>query len=162
MLSTLFINTPKDISNAIEYTADNVPTLILAQENGSKMFMGGYKAAINCEFLRKNEIELVICAAKDLEKTFGPKYQKLVEKRSQTLPQITVKYHLSMSVFLVAPFNCPFSISLIVAIFPAVKLAPIFKRQQISRQFSPPIWKPCNISCQMIKRQFFDFFTFSR
>ena len=52
--------------------------------------MGGFKSAVNLDFLRNHHIGLIICAAKDLAKTFGPKYQKLVEKRSQELSQIKV------------------------------------------------------------------------
>lgn len=50
--------------------------------------MGGFKSAVNLEFLINHDIGMIVCAAKDLAKTFGPKYQRLVEKRNQALPNI--------------------------------------------------------------------------
>ena len=47
--------------------------------------MGGMKSAVNMEFLRNNKISLIVCAAKDLVKTFGPKYEKLLQKRNKEL-----------------------------------------------------------------------------
>ena len=50
--------------------------------------MGGFKSAVNLDFLKNHHIGLIICAAKDLAQTFGPKYQRQLEKRNQELPQI--------------------------------------------------------------------------
>ena len=50
--------------------------------------MGGFKSAVNLDFLKNHHIGLIICAAKDLAQTFGPKYLRQLEKRSQELPQI--------------------------------------------------------------------------
>ena len=74
-----------DIATAIEYSADHVPTLIFTQNNSgcSKLYMGGMKSAVNMDFLRKHEISLIVCAAKDLVRTFGPKYEKLLQKRAK-------------------------------------------------------------------------------
>jgi protein-tyrosine phosphatase len=86
----------KEIADAIEYSADNVPSLIWTNPNAAKnldsnkLFMGGFKSAINIDFLIKENVTVIICAAKDLDKTFGPKYRKQIEKRSQTLPHIQV------------------------------------------------------------------------
>ena len=52
------------------------------------LYMGGFKSAVNLDFLKNHHIGLIICAAKDLAQTFGPKYQRQLEKRSQELPQI--------------------------------------------------------------------------
>ena len=56
----------------------------------SSLYMGGFKSAVNLDFLKNHHIELIVCAAKDLDKTFGAKYQRLVEKRSQELSRIRV------------------------------------------------------------------------
>jgi len=85
-----------DVANAIEYSADKVPSLILRRQNDahdgieSCLYMGGFKSAVNLDFLKNHHIGLIICAAKDLAQTFGPKYQRQLEKRSQELPQIKV------------------------------------------------------------------------
>ena len=52
------------------------------------LYMGGFKSAVNLDFLKNHHIGLIICAAKDLAQTFGPKYLRQLEKRSQELPQI--------------------------------------------------------------------------
>ena len=52
--------------------------------------MGGFKSALNLEFLKSNKIGLIICAAKNLAQTFGPSYQRKVQKRDETLPHIQV------------------------------------------------------------------------
>ena len=70
-----------DIATAIEYSADHVPSKILQTSGASFcLYMGGMKSAVNLEFLQNNHIKLIICAAKDLGKVFGPKYEKMVEK----------------------------------------------------------------------------------
>ena len=71
------------IASAIEYSADHVPSKILQTQANFCLYMGGMKSAINLDFLRSNEIGLIVCAAKDLEKTFGPKYEKLRKKRER-------------------------------------------------------------------------------
>ena len=52
------------------------------------LYMGGFKSAVNLDFLKNHHIGLIICAAKDLAQTFGSKYLRQLEKRSQELPQI--------------------------------------------------------------------------
>ena len=80
-----------DIATAIEYSADHVPSKIL-QTSGTSfcLYMGGMKSAVNLEFLQNNQIKLIICAAKDLGKVFGPKYEKMVEKRNKNIPDLKV------------------------------------------------------------------------
>ena len=80
----------KEVASAIEYIAESIPSLILQQENGPDIFMGGFKSALNLEFLKSNKIGLIICAAKNLAQTFGPSYQRKVQKRDETLPHIQV------------------------------------------------------------------------
>ena len=80
----------KEVASAIEYIAESIPSLILQQENGPDIFMGGFKSALNLEFLKSNKIGLIICAAKNLAQTFGPSYQRKVQKRNETLPHIQV------------------------------------------------------------------------
>ena len=80
----------KEVASAIEYIAESIPSLILQQEHGPNIFMGGFKSALNLEFLKSNKIGLIICAAKNLAQTFGPSYQRKVKKRNETLPHIQV------------------------------------------------------------------------
>ena len=80
----------QEVASAIEYFAESLPSLILQQENGPDIFMGGFKSALNLEFLKSNKIDLIICAAKNLAQTFGPSYQKKILKRNQALPHIEV------------------------------------------------------------------------
>lgn len=81
--------TEKQIAHAIEYIADAHATLILDQKGkGPSIYMGGFKAALNLDFLKANKIGLIICAAKNLAITFGPSYSKKAQKRSQELPHI--------------------------------------------------------------------------
>ena len=80
----------KEVASAIEYIAESIPSLILQQENGPDIFMGGFKSALNLEFLKSKKIGLIICAAKNLAQTFGLSYQRKVQKRNETLPHIQV------------------------------------------------------------------------
>ena len=50
--------------------------------------MGGYKSGLNVSFLQNHNVGLIICVAKDLEKTFGVKYGNLLSKRRVVLPEI--------------------------------------------------------------------------
>ena len=85
-----------EIVAAIEYVDDKVPSLIV-QGLKRSIFMGGFKAAINFDFLEKSQIGLVICTAKDLDITFGRKYQKAVLNREQRFPHITVSFNFLSS-----------------------------------------------------------------
>ena len=65
------------ISAALEFSVDKVPSLIWEQLEG-KLFLGGYKAALNVDFLKKKNISLVVDTAKGLGNVLGPKYKKMV------------------------------------------------------------------------------------
>ena len=43
-----------------------------------KLFLGGYKAALNVAFLKRNKISMVVDTAKGLENVLGPKYRNMV------------------------------------------------------------------------------------
>eukprot|EP00092_Neocalanus_flemingeri_P001069 GFUD01001140.1.p1 GENE.GFUD01001140.1~~GFUD01001140.1.p1 ORF type:complete len:223 (+),score=59.39 GFUD01001140.1:123-791(+) len=83
--------TTGQISAALEFSVDKVPSLIWEHLEG-KLFLGGYKAALNVPFLKNNNISLVVDTAKGLENVLGPKYKKMVEKRSEECPEVTIHY----------------------------------------------------------------------
>ena len=56
---------------------DKVPSLVWEHGEG-RLFLGGYKAALNVAFLTKNNISVVVDTAKGLENVLGPKYRKMV------------------------------------------------------------------------------------
>ena len=94
--------TEREIADALEYAVDTgnviprhpnnnkkseqkfhrnfpVPTLIWKDmDTSASLFLGGYKAALNSDFLLGNGIKLVVNAAPSLTKVLGPRY---VERR---------------------------------------------------------------------------------
>lgn len=42
------------------------------------LYLGGYKAAVNADFLRTANVALVVSTAKGLADVLGPKYKKQV------------------------------------------------------------------------------------
>ena len=43
-----------------------------------KLFLGGYKAALNVAFLNQSKISMVVDTAKGLDNVLGPKYKNMV------------------------------------------------------------------------------------
>ena len=66
------------ISAALEFSVDKLPSLVWEHESGAGLYLGGFKAAVNLDFLRKSRTGLVINTARGLETTLGPKYKQLV------------------------------------------------------------------------------------
>merc|ERR1712215_258766 len=72
-----------------EFSVDKVPSLVWEHGDG-KLFLGGYKAALNVNFLKQNNLTLVVDTAKGLENVLGPKYKKMVQNRAEQCPQVDV------------------------------------------------------------------------
>jgi hypothetical protein len=64
--------------------------LILEQETGPSIFLGGFKSALNQEFLEHGDIDFIVCAAKDLHQKFGEKYETMIGERNDNFPNIEV------------------------------------------------------------------------
>lgn len=63
------------VERALEHLVESLPSTVLCQESGQgALFLGGYKAAINLQFLTEQHVD-VVTAAGGLEKLFGPKYE---------------------------------------------------------------------------------------
>jgi len=77
------------ISAALEFSVDKVPSLVWEKGTG-KLFLGGYKAALNIPFIKKNKISLIVDTARGLEDVLGPRYKKMVEQRTKDCPEVTV------------------------------------------------------------------------
>eukprot|EP00795_Rhopilema_esculentum_P007630 gene7630-13447_t len=83
------------------------PTLILESDsvrNHGKLFLGGFKAAINTEFLKKENITHVLnVAGKGLGIMFGPKYREISREMKKNLNitgldldwEDSMKYHIT-------------------------------------------------------------------
>ncbi|XP_004206413.1 dual specificity protein phosphatase 22 isoform X1 [Hydra vulgaris] len=71
--------TEEDVIKSLEYTqkGEKYPTLILnSDEKYGKLFLGGFKAAMNLEFLQQESVANVVnTAGMGLYKTFGKKYE---------------------------------------------------------------------------------------
>ena len=65
------------ISAALEFSVDKVPSLVW-EKGAGKLFLGGYKAALNIPFIKKNKISLIVDTARGLEDVLGPRYKKMV------------------------------------------------------------------------------------
>merc|ERR1719318_2433428 len=81
--------TQQRISAALEFSVDKVPSLIW-EHGGGNLFLGGYKAALNIAFLKRSKVSLVVDTAKGLENVLGPKYKKMVDKRGEECPDVTI------------------------------------------------------------------------
>jgi len=91
--------TQQQIVEAIEYAVDKVPSEVWRHES-SCLFVGGYKASINVQFLSANNVGMIVHACPGIEKQFGSKVEALFKKRRQALPQIEeffVKWEDSLS-----------------------------------------------------------------
>lgn len=70
----------EDLIKALEYTqrGEKTPTLILKQEGSyGQLFLGGFKAALNSEFLQKENVHAVVnTAGSGLFRLFGKKLEK--------------------------------------------------------------------------------------
>ncbi|XP_023337271.1 dual specificity protein phosphatase 9 [Eurytemora carolleeae] len=80
--------TKEQICSALEYIVDSIPTLVLLDETGGGLYMGGYKAGLNIENLKNKKVGLVVCTAGGLERVLGPKYKQQLEQRHQKLTEI--------------------------------------------------------------------------
>merc|ERR1712142_464698 len=79
------------ISAALEVSVDRVPSLVWERGAG-KLFLGGYKAAVNIAFIKKNNISFVVDTAKGLEAVLGPKYKNMVAKRNDECSDVVVHF----------------------------------------------------------------------
>ena len=84
---TSFITT-LSLQNTSNVNHFSVPSVITKLENGSSLYVGGYKASINIDFLQTHNIGLIIHACPGLEQQFGSKVASLFKKRRQSLPQV--------------------------------------------------------------------------
>ena len=74
---------------------DSVPSLIWVNANSEgKLYLGGYKAAVNVSWLKKSNISLIVNTAKGLEQILGPKYIQKVDKRNSECPEIDIYNYL--------------------------------------------------------------------
>ena len=51
---------------------------------------GGYKAAINTTWLKRNSVTLIVNTARGMEDILGPKFKRSVVKRAETCPDIEI------------------------------------------------------------------------
>ncbi|XP_059095961.1 uncharacterized protein LOC131890600 [Tigriopus californicus] len=75
--------TPREISAALEYSVDQVPSSILPNARNGKLFVGGYKASINKTFLINNQVCLIVNTCPSLPLTMGSKYVKQLKNRNE-------------------------------------------------------------------------------
>ena len=60
------------------------------EDGGGKLYLGGYKAAVNITWLQQTNIGLVINTARGLEHVLGPRYQQKLVRRQQECPDIEI------------------------------------------------------------------------
>ena len=51
---------------------------------------GGYKAAINIDWIKKNNVRLIVNTAKGMESILGPKFARGIVKRKETCPDTEI------------------------------------------------------------------------
>ena len=75
------------ISAALEYSVASVPSLIWETEaGGGKLYLGGYKAAVNLRWLAASNTSLIVNTARGLEAVLGPRYRRQLEARAAACP----------------------------------------------------------------------------
>ena len=101
------VATDEQIKAAIEYAVDKgtplllmfvssllmiflskVPSRVWSTEANTSLYVGGFKAALNLEFLESNKIGCIVHAAHGLEHQFGSKVQALFRNRRKNMPYI--------------------------------------------------------------------------
>ena len=79
------------ISAALEYSVSSVPSLIWETEaGGGKLYLGGYKAAVNLRWLAASNTSLIVNTARGLEAVLGPRYRRQLEARAAACPAVAV------------------------------------------------------------------------
>ena len=79
------------ISAALEYSVASVPSLIWETEaGGGKLYLGGYKAAVNLRWLAASNTSLIVNTARGLEAVLGPRYRRQLEARAAACPAVAV------------------------------------------------------------------------
>ena len=57
---------------------------------GGKLFLGGYKAAVNISWLTEERVVLVVDTAGGLHTVLGPTYSRAKDRRDRECPQVRV------------------------------------------------------------------------
>jgi len=81
--------TSSQVSAALEFSVSKVPSLV-TESLGAKLFLGGYKAAVNVSWLREERVRLVVDTAGGLETVLGPGYGRAKERRRKECPEVRV------------------------------------------------------------------------
>nr|ALS04157.1 dual specificity protein phosphatase 16-like protein [Acartia pacifica] len=88
----------EQVARALEYAVDTLATPVYSHKNqhtadGSEgiLYLGGYKPAVNPQFLQDTGIQFIVNTAAGLTRVLGPRYIKQLEKRSQQFPDIVVR-----------------------------------------------------------------------
>jgi len=87
--------TDSQISAALEYSVDKIPSLIWEHpQTGAKIYLGGYKAAVNITWLKQSNVSLIVNTARGLEGILGPKYKRQLDERETECPEIEIYNYL--------------------------------------------------------------------
>ena len=62
--------------------------------SGGKLYLGGYKAAVNIKWLRQAGIGLIVNTARGLDQVLGPKYLQNIQRRQTECQDIKIKDYL--------------------------------------------------------------------
>ena len=66
----------------------SVPSPVYKSESNNVLFVGGFKASVNIEFLTSKNVGLIVNACPTIEAHFGRKVAELFKKRRQQLPHV--------------------------------------------------------------------------
>ena len=96
--------------SAMEYSIPSIPSLIWESPGAGgslylgepyrieyerspqikKVITGGYKAAINTDWIQKSNVRLIVSTAKGMESILGPKFERGIVKRKESCPDTEI------------------------------------------------------------------------
>ena len=72
------------------YLGESCHTIYAKQPQIKKVIKGGYKAAINTDWIKRNNVRLIVNTARGMESILGPKFERGIVKRKESCPDTEI------------------------------------------------------------------------
>ena len=90
-----------------------VPSPVYKSESNNVLFVGGFKASVNIDFLTSKNVGLIVNACPTIEEHFGRKLADLFNKRRQQLPHVKEGTIMTIDQCLLCDYFLPTSLALL-------------------------------------------------